>query len=554
MIMKRLLILIGVLSLTQIACPQLATVNNQEPMESVRQKINATITRVNVLNTNTVRYTDAQYIPLTWNDVVNKLSISSFNTFSNNIYSQINSNTLTQGNTNTTLQSQITTLNNRTNVWNTVTNKADQSNLTAIETRTNTWNDVTNKASQTYVTNALNTKLNSNGGTATNLSVVGQIQHSDNFNSWWKAGLYYSTYAFQFGSDGISYNDYLILHGSGYIEAPNASDPDSGNSYLLNKGANDLLYIKASQLTATVTTNANEVVSNAGLTAALNNKANLTDFNSLTSRVSTLENTKLILTEDTRFVEETGGVSLETRLGTNWIKQTTWKTPLTVTVTNTASAFDGDYVYDEDESKWLKSTTHSLFKDGATWKLTDGVTTYTAADNGLNTPPATFTATTDLVDQVLVVGSGIPELDGLYDFSPRYEGDVYYLVLGKGSVSQSFITDAFGSDKYSNAIIETPPKADGWVVFGTGLEPAPTLEYSLEATATVSYSYGADLRHDALVEEVDTHIANTNNPHTVTAEQIGLGNGISTNLLVLGVSGTTNTLQIVNGIIIGVNQ
>ena len=63
----------------------------------------------------------------------------------------------------------------------------------------------------------------------------------------------------------------------------------------------------------------------------------------------------------------------------------------TVTISGaTDSDFNGAYVYSSTVSKWLKSTTHSLFKDGTTWKLTDGAILYTAADNGLNIPPATF--------------------------------------------------------------------------------------------------------------------------------------------------------------------
>jgi hypothetical protein len=65
---------------------------------------------------------------------------------------------------------------------------------------------------------------------------------------------------------------------------------------------------------------------------------------------------------------------------------------VTISEANDA-AFDGAYVYSSTISKWLKSTTHSIYKDGTTWKLTDGVTTYTAPDNGLNIPPATFTRT-----------------------------------------------------------------------------------------------------------------------------------------------------------------
>jgi hypothetical protein len=70
----------------------------------------------------------------------------------------------------------------------------------------------------------------------------------------------------------------------------------------------------------------------------------------------------------------------------------------TVTVSGaTDAAFDGAYVYSSTLAKWIKgvepATVYSIWKDGTTWKMTDGTTTYTAPDNGLNVPPATFERT-----------------------------------------------------------------------------------------------------------------------------------------------------------------
>jgi hypothetical protein len=63
----------------------------------------------------------------------------------------------------------------------------------------------------------------------------------------------------------------------------------------------------------------------------------------------------------------------------------------TVTVSDCDPAFDGAYIYSLTALAWKKGTTHTLYKVATVWTLTDGVTTYTAPDNGLNTPPANFT-------------------------------------------------------------------------------------------------------------------------------------------------------------------
>jgi hypothetical protein len=50
------------------------------------------------------------------------------------------------------------------------------------------------------------------------------------------------------------------------------------------------------------------------------------------------------------------------------------------------SAFNGSYVYSLTALAWKKGTTHTLSKVATVWTLTDGATTYTAANNSLNVP------------------------------------------------------------------------------------------------------------------------------------------------------------------------
>ena len=58
------------------------------------------------------------------------------------------------------------------------------------------------------------------------------------------------------------------------------------------------------------------------------------------------------------------------------------------------SAFNGSYVYSLTAMAWKKGTTHTLSKVATVWTLTDGVTTYTAANNSLNVPVVgTYTGT-----------------------------------------------------------------------------------------------------------------------------------------------------------------
>ena len=60
----------------------------------------------------------------------------------------------------------------------------------------------------------------------------------------------------------------------------------------------------------------------------------------------------------------------------------------------TDSAFNGRYVYRTAESKFRMDSTHTMWRvAGVSWYMSDGVITYTAADNGLNTPPVAFTKT-----------------------------------------------------------------------------------------------------------------------------------------------------------------
>lgn len=180
----------------------------------------------------------------------------------------------------------------------------------------------------------------------------------------------------------------------------------------------------------------------------------------------------------------------------------------TVTISNaTDAAFDGDYVYSATVSRWLKSTTHSIYKDGTTWKLTDGVTTYTAADNGLNIPPATFTRTLDYPDTI-TVSSTAAGLSGEYPLStiiggknswkkPSESGVALPVTIGWDDSADSFpvrwyidgIILAGGFHRIyckdtNYTTLAYPPKT-GWDIsfIGGGSGDPPVLEYTLEATA-----------------------------------------------------------------------
>jgi hypothetical protein len=176
----------------------------------------------------------------------------------------------------------------------------------------------------------------------------------------------------------------------------------------------------------------------------------------------------------------------------------------TITVSDCDPAFNGAYVYSLTALAWKKGTTHTLSKVATVWTLTDGVTTYTAPDNGLNTPPSSFTGTLDYPLTITVVGAGNALANGEYDFveitynRPKYRtGDnfVYWFGGEWFCAKQSF----FGDEIYYRVISDDYlPQKTNWSVGGSGAEPAPTLEYSLEATATITPTTTAAFASTAL--------------------------------------------------------
>jgi hypothetical protein len=186
-----------------------------------------------------------------------------------------------------------------------------------------------------------------------------------------------------------------------------------------------------------------------------------------------------------------------------------------VTVTGTNTDFDGAYAYDEAAERWEKGETHWIEKTGGQWEMSDGTTTLTAPDNGLNVPPSEFTGEGDVPETIEVVGAGTVDANDVY-IPFDYPGDSTVLY---GSPSRHFIRREsaanledmtilwmfeiwfFSEDEEDVVLLyeadgptyplgtypppEVPPKT-GWRT-ADGEEPAPTLEYDLPTiTAAVS--------------------------------------------------------------------
>jgi hypothetical protein len=169
--------------------------------------------------------------------------------------------------------------------------------------------------------------------------------------------------------------------------------------------------------------------------------------------------------------------------------------PDTVTVSDTDSDFDGDYEYSATPDRWEKGETHWIEKTGGQWEMSDGTTTYTAPDNGLNVPPDEFTQTIDVPQTIDVVGAGSTNVNTTYNFEyidekPMWtDGGDLYIYWHPAPASVWYIFQIGVGSLYVNTNDTYLPEKTGWSVKeGKGVSPAPTLEYDLTITASVSAS------------------------------------------------------------------
>jgi len=188
----------------------------------------------------------------------------------------------------------------------------------------------------------------------------------------------------------------------------------------------------------------------------------------------------------------------------------------TVTVSGTDSEFDGAYVYSLTALAWKKGTTHTLYKAASIWTLTDGVTTYTAPDNVLNTPPATFTRTLDYPLTITVVGAGTTEVNGDYLIDEDEYGIFWVKKINDEEFAWLYSAIPYGVDSFELVLVSATasqykntdisnifPSKTGWEISpnpfdGDAIAPSPTLEYSLEVTASVTPTATAAFASTAL--------------------------------------------------------
>lgn len=160
----------------------------------------------------------------------------------------------------------------------------------------------------------------------------------------------------------------------------------------------------------------------------------------------------------------------------------------------TQTALNGDYTYVPTTAKW-ENGSYKIWKD-ILWNFTDGVTTAQTADNGLNIPPQSLNAPLAYPSTITVVGAGTTEVNQEYALMSDLNGYKRWGYPSTGFRSAYIqvrnsvweIYRAFFSGGFLIAYISPIsilPQKDQWLV-GGGNAPAPTLEYSLEATATVS--------------------------------------------------------------------
>jgi len=157
-------------------------------------------------------------------------------------------------------------------------------------------------------------------------------------------------------------------------------------------------------------------------------------------------------------------------------------------------AFSGEYT--KSGLRWEMGTTHALWKD-TLWYLSDGTTAYSAADNGSETPPATFTRTLEYPTTITVSGATIEiSVDGVYNYNGLLNGKPSY-ILGTETIyfdTDKWIIDSPDTDPETGhyfSILSSSylPPTSGFNtddVYAVGVLPAPTLEYSLEGTASIT--------------------------------------------------------------------
>jgi hypothetical protein len=171
---------------------------------------------------------------------------------------------------------------------------------------------------------------------------------------------------------------------------------------------------------------------------------------------------------------------------------------------STEPDFNKVYTYSSSNSRWVNGS-YQIYKD-TLWYLTNGTISYTATDNGLSVPPVLFSRTMDYPLKITVVGAGTTEANRVYSFSSFSSGGdfAWYLdydpVIQKYYAIHNYLWNAnwwLISGPYSssashflyaryNEDYKSYPDKDGWQKATYGVEPFPTLDYSLEANATVS--------------------------------------------------------------------
>jgi hypothetical protein len=124
--------------------------------------------------------------------------------------------------------------------------------------------------------------------------------------------------------------------------------------------------------------------------------------------------------------------------------------------------------------------------------MSDGTVTYSAADNGLNIPPSTFTRSIEYPTTIKVVGAGSTFINGDYPLAtPSVAGALLQWGSG-GSVVRKYLNVSSIEDYttldqlYWVAGTGLQPNKTGWNVGDYGMPDAPTLEYDVDFTATVS--------------------------------------------------------------------
>jgi uncharacterized repeat protein (TIGR02543 family) len=170
--------------------------------------------------------------------------------------------------------------------------------------------------------------------------------------------------------------------------------------------------------------------------------------------------------------------------------------------------FNLDYTYVPATGKWTNGT-RSIWKD-TLWYMSDGTIVYTAPDNGLNTPPSTFTRTLDYPLTITVSGAGKTEVNGTYTYTelpPFGDGtprgwawitdgvwpEVNEINTANGRWYINYPATASGY-YYTEVVGGAYPPKNGFICYISEIsglpifDPAPTLEYSLEVTAAISSS------------------------------------------------------------------